>query len=287
MDIVLIPTFNRAEMLNLCLEQIERAAPDNVQFLFQIDYGYDTEILKVIDSRLKRYNKIKSFTPNHGYRKAKLSYNILEGYKKAAELSTGFVFMIEDDVMVGKSFFEWHQEVHRQRELFCSIGSKNPNRDVRELDGEDIYYTSDGDYASIGVCYRKELIQDVISIHGNPSYYEDMFGYIGRVVGFQPYGKSWPEQAGMIRRLQLRSGLPIAFPYIPRAFHAGYYGKNRGNNNKPKGNLEARTEQARSVAFDYERLKGAVAKPKWADDSRPCSLEGYNEENLIFDTHYK
>jgi len=287
MDIVLIPTFNRHEMLNLCLEQIENAAPKDVAFMFAIDYGHDRQVVEVIDSRLKGYEKIKVFTKKHGYNQAKLSYNILEGYKRAAELTDEFVFMIEDDVMIGKSFFDWHRQVQSQKDLFCSVASKNPNRDVRDIDDEGMYYTSDGDYASIGICYRKEVIQDIIAIHANASYYGDMFGYIGRVVGFEPYGKSWPEQAGMIRRLQLRSGKPIAFPYIPRAFHAGYYGKNRGRDNRPYGTIHEKSEQVREIAFNYENLKKAVKKPQWAEDSKPCSLEGFNEENLIFDTHYK
>jgi len=157
---------------------------------------------------------------------------------------------------------------------------------TKDIDDEGMYYTSDGDYASIGICYRKEVIEKLIAIHANASYYGDMFGYIGRVVGFDPYGKTWSEQAGMIRRIQLRSGLPIAFPYVPRAFHAGYYGKNR-KADKPYGTIQEKSEQVRAVAFDYERLKKAVMKPKWAEDSKPCSLEAFNEENLIFDTHYK
>lgn len=293
----LIPVYNRPEFLTLALECISHAdIPKGMTFVFQIDYGHDPQVVKVIDKfdndLVKKYGQqapriVKVFTQKSKYpSRAKLSYNILTGYRNAVRHSTKYVFMIEDDVMIGESFFNWHIKVHEDRELFCSIASKNPNREVKETNDVNEWYTSSGDYASIGLCYDRKVLTEIILPHANEKYFTYSAQYIKNEIGMQGISSMYPEQAGLIRRLQIISELPIAFPYVPRAFHSGFYGKNRKGFVEVTGTLEEKVQQVRRIAFNVEELRKSV-KERWVRDSMPCSLEAYDEERLIFDTHYK
>ena len=303
MDAVLIPTFNRPEFLTLALDCILHSdIPKGMTFVFQIDYGHDPDVVKVIDrfdnNLVKKYGQnapkiVKSFTLKSKFpSKSKLSYNILTGYRNAVGYSDRYVYMIEDDVMIGESFWQFHEWVHDHSDtakafgeggLFCSIGSKNPNREVKQTNDVKLWYTSSGDYASVGVCFHKDVLKDIVLPHANEKYFSFPARYIKNTIGLQGISAMYPEQAGLIRRLQIKSGLPIAFPYVPRAFHSGFYGKNR-KGYEIKGTLEDRIDAVRDIAFNIVRLRETV-KERWVRDSEPCSLEAY-DERLMFDQHY-
>jgi hypothetical protein len=58
----------------------------------------------------------------------------------------------------------------------------------------------------------------------------------------------------LIRRIIQQNNYQVIYPDVPRAFHAGYYGKSRGQ--KPKGTLEERIKQVKQTAFDPSVMKG-------------------------------
>ena len=97
------------------------------------------------------------------------------------------------------------------------------------------------------------------------------------------FGEAFAEQDGLIRRIQQKEansgGMQIAFPHVPKAFHAGFYGKNRGQ--RISGTLEERTNKIRSIIFDDEMMrtvnKGSV---HLYEDSIPVNLETERIENV-------
>lgn len=277
-SVCLIPCFSRPEFLKLCLERIQEADYwSELHYVFAIDFGYNREILNVI----REFPAIKKhlyFTERNSFGIMKQSSNVLNGYIMAARIAgDALVFMIEEDVMVGTDFFELHRLIHQQREdIFCSIGTRNNNRKVQTTNDVEAYYLTTQDYQSLGVCYKASVIKQYIEPHYNSDYMRNPQMYCMRKFTGSIVGSGYVEQDGLIRRIQERLNMEtgingIAFPHVPRAFHAGYYGKNRGN--RIGGSFKERLEIIRSVIFDDNKMRH-VNRSNLAlyEDSKPVNL---------------
>lgn len=274
-DIVLIPAYRRPEFLWHCLQNLRLADhASEHHYIFRFDHGHSPELFKVIEGWPFPFEVCT--TQRVPYRLAKQSYSLLSGYEIAAQRSGSpwsMVYMVEEDVMVARDFFRWHREVHRQNEaLWCSAAVANPNRKVQaEGSGGDYYLTTD-DYCSLGVCYRARVITDLIAPEVTRKYYVDPINDIKRRFPGSPFGDAFAEQDGLIRRLQWRQGLamPLAYPVQPKAYHAGFYGKNRGSG--PAGSLEDRKRRLAEIIYSDEAMRTFAKHPEWYEDSRPVNL---------------
>lgn len=274
-SVVLIPAWRRPEMLWHCLANIKRAeGADRMHYIFRFDKGHSPELHDVI--RGFEFSHEVSITPPSKYLLTKQSYSLLTGYALAASKCQpdGLVFMIEEDVMVATDFFSFHHAVHEQNEhLFCSIAVANPNRrDIhRMVEGlPEWYYLSGGDYCSLGVAFRPEVLRDVVLPHASPAYFAQPHSYCRKNWPKSPIGDAFVEQDGLIRRIQMDTTMPIAYPWRPRAFHAGLYGKNRGPG--PSGSFAKRLEYVTEVIYSDEAMRTFAKHPEWYEDSRPIDL---------------
>ena len=201
MNIVVIPCFDRPEFLQVTLELISKA--DNYKdylYLFQLDYGFDLKNLEVIDNfdAIKVINRTK-FT---GYREGKQSYNVLSGLITAAQHTKELVFLIEDDVFIGKDYFTFHEDLHKiEKDIFCSILAKNHNmsNDYETLDKQNYYYlSSENHYQGIGTTFKKDIIKKYIQKHFIIGILK-MFLYCKK--NFNGLATGGMEQDGLIRRI--------------------------------------------------------------------------------------
>ena len=284
MNVVLIPCWRRPEFLWHCLENIKLAeGAADLHYIFRPDHGYDPDLLKVIDAFPFKHEAVP--TKRTPYQLGKQSYSLLTGYQYAAQRTNGLVFMVEEDVMVARDFFRWHIEVHRQRpDLFCSIAVANPNRSPTPIiDDTGSYYLSGNDYCSLGLCFRSEVIQQRIQPACESAYFINPVTYCERRFPGSPIGKAYAEQDGLIRRIQIALGEehPIAWPWSPRAYHAGFYGKNRGAG--PLLKLDARIKHLADIIYSDEAMRIFAKHPAWYADSRPINLtpEPWNEQRLL------
>lgn len=274
--VVLIPAWRRPEFLWHCLANIQRAElADQMHYIFRFDQGHSIELHEVIKGF--PFSHEVAVTAPSKYRIAKQSYSLLTGYTLAADRAPegGLVFMVEEDVLVATDFFRWHLAVHEQQPaLFCSIAVANPNRGREGMDGEvDEYYLSSDDYCSLGVALRREVIKSTLQPAMETAYFVDPVKYCLRRFPGSPFGANFAEQDGLIRRLQWASGgslNPIAYPYRARAYHAGFYGKNRGAG--PVGNWRQRLDRISSVIYSDEAMRTFAKHPEWYEDSRPIDL---------------
>lgn len=280
MNIVLIPCATRPEMLHHCLERIKQCkeAP-NFTVLFHVDFKYNKDIFQVI----KAYPHPKETVVGIRHVYNKLPVNILRGYHQAVARTDDLVFMIEDDVMVSTDFFNWHIKVHeKEKDIFCSIASRNNNLD-RKLDLEpdaSKYYKSHLTYQSLGVCFKKNILKEFVLPHAGLSYYSNNRQYC--VDTFQSeLGQNWCEQAGLIRRIQESLKIPIAYPFLPRAYHAGFYGKNRRG--RMTGSLEKKIVQVGNIIFSNQAMEEHSMHGSYYDDSRPIDLNQPEIENIVLD----
>lgn len=271
--VVLIPAYQRPEFLWHCLENIKRAhGADRYHYLFRFDHGHTPELYEVLKGFPLQHEVTTS--PRSGYRIGKQSYNLLMGYKHAASMTNGLVLMVEEDVMVRQDFFLFHEAVHQARpDLFCSIAVANPNRRNIVSGPASEYYTSVGDYCSLGVAFRPQVIRDLIAPHATHDYFVNPVDYCRRHLKGTPIGDAFAEQDGLIRRIQwLRHpDKPIAWPWEPRAYHAGLYGCNRGNG--PGGTFAKRLEYVTSIIYSDEAMRTFAKHPEWYEDSRPIALD--------------
>lgn len=276
MDTLIIPCFDRPEILFHTLDNLVQTGDmHTIHTVFKPDMGHAHGILDVIDEyadRLPSYEIRQPSKPDH--KTTKQSKNVLEGWQYAASLSTGLVFMVEEDIMVSRDFFRYHRAVHEQHHVFASLSTRNHNRSATVSAESDAYYLSTGDYCSLGVCMRKETIERFIAPHANGMYYRDCIRYCRFNFPSSTLAGDQSEQDGLIRRIQAESGLPTAYPHVPRGFHAGFYGYNRPNNkSKPQGQFHTKVKELAGIIYNSGRMEHAALTPAYFHDSQPVELD--------------
>ncbi len=273
-DIVLIPCWQRPEMLWHCIDNLCRAdGIESKHVIFRPDSDYDSDNIAVIHEHADRLPSYEiQAAPRCPYRRTKLSANILLGYMQAAALARRYVYLVEEDIMVGRDFFRWHSAVHSQSEgLFCSIAVRNHNRYVDTPDDPDCYYLTSGDYCSWGVCFDRAVIAGLIAPHVNLDYLSRPKNYLRRHFAGSRVSLGFVEQASLVRRIQEICARPIAYPATPRAFHAGFYGRNRPGG--ISGELRERVRRLDTMIYDRTAMRGAALSSRYADDSEPVRLD--------------
>lgn len=271
-DILLLPCWRRPEFLWHCLDNLTRAAAfESVHLVFRLDSGFWPDNLEVIRSfadRLPSY-EIQPAQPCP-YRRTRQSANLLLGYLHAASVAARYVFLVEEDVMVARDFFTWHRAVQTAAgPLFCSIAVRNHNRHVQVSAEPDGFYLSQGDYCSYGVCFDRRVLLELVRPHVNIAYFRRPKRYLRRHFPDSAVGLGFVEQDGLIRRIQESASLPIAYPCLPRAFDAGFYGYNRPGG--LTGSADERRMKLAEVIYDRERLR-AAAGPQFANQCEPVNL---------------
>lgn len=271
-DVLLLPNYNRPEFLEVTLDLISKNKGfEDLYFIFALDVGYKRSLRKVIHRFVSEHNLEYEIveTPNHRYDLGKQSFNLLNGYRIAANKTKEFVFMVEDDVFVSNQFFRWHYAVHEENpNIFCSIATKNNNTGSKDL-GWYKYYLIDGDYQSLGVCFRKDVLQNILSF-ATKHYFEDPIRYCKAKFPNSSINNVHVEQDGLIRRVMEISLAPAAFSYSGLAYHAGFYGYHRGR--KIVGTHEEKVKKIREICFSKEKMREASEREEFYRDSIPVEL---------------
>lgn len=243
-DIVIVPTYERPEMLWHCLKHIA-ASPDHktVEIWVYVDNHIGQppppieEIKEVVWKFPQLTIQLKARPPHqfHGN-----SLNVMMAYKDAyAGTEARLVFMIEDDVLIHPEFFAWHRTQHAECKgcpsIGCSIGV------VKEKQY--------GPYASLGVCFKRETLKFLLP-HCRVEYFHNLRGYCRQ--HFPPV--SWDcEQDGLWCRLLMNQ--KIVWATTPMAQHVGWYGYHRKKSTRPQGTLEQRFDQVRQVLTNPSILR--------------------------------
>jgi hypothetical protein len=258
-DVLVLPCWRRPEFLWHCLDNLTRAEGfGDVHVLFRPDTGFLPDNIDVIDAFADRLPSFQiSLPPPCPFRRTKQSANLLLGYLHAAAETGQYVFLVEEDTMVARDFFRWHRAVQAAAgALFCSIAASNINRSVPVPDDPGGYYLSSGDFGATGVCFDKSVVQNLIAPHVSMAYFRSPKRYLRSSFPTSAVGLGFVEQDGMLRRIQEGSKLPIAYPCVPRAFDAGFYGYNRPGS--PTGSLQDRVQRLATTIYSAEAMRSAV-----------------------------
>jgi len=254
-NLVIIPTYDRPEMLWLCLEHLaECPHQESIQIRVVVDahIGQPPTPTADIQAVLEKFPQLSLQV---GYRTPHQfpgnSFNVLMAYRDAYhQAESEYVYLVEDDVMVHPLFFAWHQMQHETYpDLGCSIAvMKEPQH---------------GHYASLGVCFRREMLKLILP-HCRVAYFQNVRAYCR--ARFPP-SKSDCEQDGLFCRLLI--GHRIIWATSTLAQHVGWYGYHRRRSVRPIGTLEDRYIQVKHALANSEILQGHV-KDFW--DIKPLQL---------------
>lgn len=281
-DLVLVPTFSRPEYLTLCLEHLALAdgGRDKRVWISHDRHVNDfpgvakeVEITKTVIAKFQSAFAELRFTVRTPHPYIGNPCNFLELYKEAyAQQDVRYVYLVEDDVLVGADFFRWHEAVQLRGLLrnpyFCTVGwhcirnAKVP----KSMDPLGII-ESTRDFSSIGVCWQRENLAALIA-HATPKFYCDMRNYLaGAFPGNLIPAGQWTEQAGVITRLLHQTkNRWVAWPTLRRCSHVGVSGYHRPNGHRFGGDIDERVKQLRA-AVACDRIQ-SMSKD-FADDIEP------------------
>ena len=272
MDIVIIPAYFRPEYLSLCLEYLSKAegARNNKEYWICQDmrphdeHRYNLQMRwtkEVIDNSPLPVRFIQRQAHNY----AGNSYNTLEAYKEAYESEADFIHLVEEDCLVTPDYFTWHGMVQRSEpSAMCSVGYRcSRNHDARkDITASEAYFTTARDYASIGVCWRREKLAPLAS-HCLSAYYADQTGYIQRTFPGNRFAGDFCEQDGLIMRVMWETRGFTVWPYVPRCYHLGWYGYHRPNGRRPDGQLKEKVNAIRDQISNGAALR--ISAPDFGD----------------------
>lgn len=290
-DIVLVPTFYRPEYLALCLEHLAAA-----------DGGKEKEVWVALDrhtfdrpEQLADSSNISEIVRRYGNTFAKFRYiirqphtyignplNFLELYKEAYEQGDArYIYLVEDDVLVAKDFFRWHEAVQARGDYFNTVGWHCIRNDrVKPSTDPNAYVETGQDFSSIGVCWKRDKLAPVVK-HANHKYYMDMTNYLHTHFANGPIPRGvWTEQAGLIMRCLLADpAAVIAWPSLSRCAHVGINGYHRRAGYRFMGTLEERIEELRSAAKDTKKIVG-LSKDPFDDIAALADIAEWKPEDL-------
>lgn len=243
--VVIVPTFDRPEMLWLCLEHIA-ACPEAKHQDVRVCVDRRNSIaaplteLAQLQDRYSALNVSLRFTPRHTHHGN--SFNVLTALRQAYADDAEFdrFFLVEDDVLVSPEFFRWHNRVECQESPAASIGVRDPGH---------------GAYASLGVCLPRTTVAAILE-HAVLAYFRDMRGYCRFAFPPSPFDC---EQDGLIARVL--AGQRVAWADPPVCSHVGWYGYHRTKTRRPTGTLEERVAQVKAAITDPRALAALAGRP--------------------------
>jgi len=256
-SIVIIPTFDRPEFLALCLEHLKAAEiSDNTSIWLCEDIHVDKpkhfttewEILAVLREFEFSFRTSFRYIGRNPHSTYGNSYNVLSALCEAALVpDVDLVYLIEDDVLITRDFFQWNELVHQKFAPWAScagpiMGSLNfalngPEAFYNNGDVHAVHQSSSGAYLSWATCFSKTALQKFVA--WTPQY--DTF-------------EPGQEQDILIQRMLEREKLTTIFPYVPRAYHMGWYSYHLSGGLKPTGTLSERTQCIRNASTNSERI---------------------------------
>jgi hypothetical protein len=255
MNIVLIPAYNRAELLSVCIRRIQQAHNwcENYYFI-ALDTGFDKEVFQVADAFLNLIPKQAEILFNKRCGAGNNS-NILQSmdyaYRRAKSSTYPFTYrpkilnVIEDDTLVAKDYFDWHSQAHREYpEVFAASACLNQFDKRKSEDPSSVFLHHR--VQGIGVSFKLNSLPYIL-VHNTPLYFENESSYVQAAFPFSKYRGDIPSWDGLCDRLIFRYDKKVLYPYAPRATHCGYWGLHRVGE-RPKGTLEERIEQLESMS---------------------------------------
>ena len=245
-EIVLVPAWRRPEFLWAALTRIW-SARDRSDILVRV--CIDRNFYPDVEWAANRFNERVAegqidVVHRGSHRHHGNSYNVLESYKEAVLEGHDLVHLVEEDILIGYDYFDFHRRAHDVvPDAFCVSACRNQQFDVRHNppQHEDAVYEHNS-YQSIGVSFRSDFLASILADVGN-EYYSNMVAYCQAKFPMSRIIAGHAEQDGLLHRKQEALGRATVYGAVPRAYHAGFVGYHR------KGNMMAGSIEERAKAI--------------------------------------
>lgn len=272
-DVVIIPTWERPEMLYHCIERLSKCElidEHQIWVLFDARINYKHHLnpqTQEVIGYFKQLDIVLKKREPHNLNGN--SFNVMMGMKEAFDLGVQNLYHVEDDVMVSTDFFRWHREVNKLGQWFCSIATQCTRRkDIPVSTNPSDFYVSDADFASLGTCIPRRNLGLIVR-HATMEYFNQQGIYIRRHFPNNRFGDCWTEQDGLTMRVMGDVKGKTAWPCVPRAWHCGFWGYNRRDRQAPwTGSGLADKIRFSGQAMDYPAELKKLAG-KWEDVFAP------------------
>lgn len=266
-DLVIIPTFDRPEFLWICLQNLyENMDSPNCNMEFWVCEDIHADKPKGFTTEIEMLAVIREWQPKLGFQYFATtphttygnSYNVLNSLVRAADNgSYRYVYLIEDDVLVTPDFFSWNEQAQEKFKPWASCAGRL-NRSLNfQINGPEAIdetikdvtacHSSVTAYISWATCFSAQALRDIKSLDAAYDSFEKRF-----------------EQDVMIQRHIRRTKQITIFPFVPRAFHLGWWSYHRDGGMKLNGTLEERIIALRKIVKDPAKLQ-AVKGPQEMD----------------------
>lgn len=267
--VVIVPCWQRPAFLAAALRLIERARQaDRAHYMFAVDRGADSAIPDVLASF--KFSDYSVVTRKHKY--SGNSFNVLEAYKDASERlgPEDLIYLIEEDIFIAEDFFEFHVDAHSVDPAAFFVSACRGQRKISPslTESPQLIYRS-SHYQSLGVSMKARSVSRFVK-HARSSYYKDMVAYCAKKLADDQLPSWAAEQDGVIHRVVRKLGSYGLFPVVPRAYHAGFSGYNRGGESGAVDHRRWRDESSRLLSMTTEQMN-QLAKPEYRDIER-CDL---------------
>jgi hypothetical protein len=259
--LVLIPTFQRSDLLFCALEAIRAADPSAEIHVFPDKGTSEKEVCQ-------KFNAIEHLVlahQTHGN-----SYNMLEALKWASTKGHPRVYIIEDDAIIDPTFFSWADAAldRQEDDIFAACGWR-PSPDMKEGKETEPDYRMSW-YLSVCAALPISSVRSIVQ-HARTEYYNDLAGYCDRMFPQSCYrGTGHYEQDGLILRICNQQSKRCVWPRKPRATHAGFTGYHMPGK-RLSGSLEERV-QIIKLALKNPSLLNLLMSGGAPPDLSPCSI---------------
>lgn len=229
-EIVIVPLHKRPAFALACLTRLYQAAAEDksLRFYLTIDAAPSAAVVNLAERFAKQtgHHRTEIVKRLRTYRGN--SYNLLSAYSETVNSGADLIHLVEEDVLVGKDYFDYHRQV---REVVpdafsvCACRNQLWPLDQGPPPEEDAVYLQRA-YQSIGVSFTPEKLRLVVE-HAVGSFYTNPLAYIRRHFPASSLKDAYREQDGLIFRIVEKRQEFTAYPCVPRAYHCGFTGYNR------------------------------------------------------------
>jgi hypothetical protein len=258
MQIVIVPGWRRAGFLEACLRRLHACDRPDLRVWVGLDRGHDQDSLNVARRWAPAWpGRYEILTSQHLY--PGNSHHLLCMYERALDHRPApeLIHLVEEDVFIADGYFAFHDQVHAlvpdvfavsacRAQMFLQCGpvpSPHPGR-----------VSLAPRYQSLGVSFRPGRLE-AIRPHLTAGYFQNPVGYCRVAFPDSTLPASNAEQDGLLDRLVEASGTGVAYPWTPRAYHAGFVGYHRNGARLPGGPLE---QADRLLAMGEDELNAAA-----------------------------
>jgi Glycosyl transferase family 2 len=255
-DIVIIPTYNRPELLYLCIEQLSKCKGiESKHVIIHEDYHLDKpkpvqiwremcDVRSFASKILPSVEWVQVRHLNYGS-----SYNFIEGFRRAYTRDAKYVYHIEDDCVVVPDYFRYVEEAYKLcPDAFVVCGNARPQSRSPETNVVHLSYW----FQTFALSFKRENLAKILL----PKY-EDY--HLSRNFEFDTYIMNWMREHNEYS----------VSPAKERVFTFGHYSYHMPGQRLP-GNLQEAVERTRQAIKDPSLLSGSG----YAKDFIPYSEPG-------------